>query len=255
VATKRIHTLPLGRYLRRIPSYELKDHLFDRLSARYLDSPDLFHGWNNMCRRSLTVAEQAGATTVVERASTLPVVQRRLVEREFDEYADGAQFTSDRRVRRATAELGAADAVLVPSEFVYKSFLDEGFEESKLHLVPFGVDADQFSPSPVDDGEFSALFVGQVSLRKGVQYLLPAWQSADVSGTLRLAGEVTENAEAVVDRYRDDPLSSSSAGRTTWNESTRGPRCSSSRVSRKEARSSVTRQWHQGSPRLSPERG
>lgn len=199
-------TVPFGSLLKRTPNYLLKDTLFDLATTRLVGEPELFHGWNNMCLRTLGRANRAGATTVVERASSHPTVQRRLVEREYREHGVDQSFVSDRTHRRAVAELERADAVFVPSEFVYDSFREEGVPDDKLYTIPFGVDTATFAP-PANLARsgtgFTALFAGQVSIRKGIQYLLPAWEKADVDGTLRIAGEVQDAAEPIVERYRN----------------------------------------------------
>jgi glycosyltransferase involved in cell wall biosynthesis len=75
-------------------------------------------------------------------------------------------------------ELIEADFVIVPSRFARDSLLAEGVPPRKLIEVPFGVDLQHFVPAP-DRPEvpFRAIFVGQVSLRKGVPDLLEAWRS------------------------------------------------------------------------------
>lgn len=206
----RVRTLPFGRYLRRIPNYYLKDVAFDAMAARELPTNvDLVHGWNGMCLRTLNRAAENGAVTVVERASSHPTTQQRLIDRELKTHSDDAsgRRLDDRHHDRQVAELVAADAVFVPSGFVYDSHREQGFDNDSLVPIPFGVDASAFdsSDNTTDDGGFTALFVGQVSVRKGVQYLLPAWERADVAGELRLAGEVTPDAEVIADQYRDDP--------------------------------------------------
>ncbi|CDK40708.1 glycosyltransferase family 4 protein [Halorubrum sp. AJ67] len=196
-----------GSILRKIPNYHVKDVLFNRLTARKIEGSDLFHGWNNMCLHSLRTAKSVGAKTVVERASTHPTVQRSLVQQERERFGVDEPSRNERLHERAVTELTEADAVFVPSEFVYESFLDEGFNEKQLYQIPFGVDHEQFAPPENyirSEHPFSALFVGSISLRKGIQYLLPAWKQADVDGTLRIAGEVTKPAEPIVDQYRED---------------------------------------------------
>jgi glycosyltransferase involved in cell wall biosynthesis len=211
IPANKVTAVPFGRLLNKCPNYYLKDSSFDFLASRYLpESFDALHGWNNMCLRCLRRAKECGAVTVVERASTHPSVQRRLVEEEYERFNVNRSLSSDRTVRRMNRELQETDAVFVPSQFVYDSFLDEGFDNSDLRLIPFGVDTEMFHPSrrenyQRDKGKFRAVFVGQVSLRKGIQYLLPAWTRADVDGELIVAGQVTDPAEDIVDEYRDDP--------------------------------------------------
>lgn len=206
VSSNRITTVPLGQIIGRIPNYFLKDISFDYISSRYIDNPDVFHGWNNMCLKSLRTAKASGAVTVVERASTHPAVQRELVETEFKQFGIEESIYNERQFQRGITELAESDVVFVPSEFVYESFLEQGFDDSDLRLIPFGVDTEMFTP-PSDlarkNRDFTVLFVGQISLRKGIQYLLPAWERADVDGTLMLAGTITDRTEEIVEKYHD----------------------------------------------------
>lgn len=198
----------LGSFINRCPWYYPTDLTFDLYSLSQLDHPDIFHGWRNMSLRSIRRANRRGATTVVEGASTHPEVQKRLVENEYRKYSVNKKLMNKYHFSRAINELEESDYIFVPSEFVYNSFLENGFNEEKIILIPFGVNVDVFHP-PEDysrsDGEFLALFVGQISLRKGIQYLLPAWSEADIEGKLILAGKVTDTAADVVNQYRTDP--------------------------------------------------
>lgn len=62
--------------------------------------------------------------------------------------------------------------MFVPSDFVYDSFLDQGFSEDDLVKIPLGVGTESFT-SHTDpgrpDGEFTRLFVGPLPLRKDIQ--------------------------------------------------------------------------------------
>lgn len=201
--------VPFGTLLNRCPNYFLKDTAFDLLASRRLpESFNALHGWNSMCLRCLRKAKEQGALTVVERASTHPSVQRRLVEEEYNRYDVDSSLSSDRTVRRVNEELRETEVVFVPSQFVYESFLEEGFDDKKLRLIPFGVDTKTFHPPRKEqrrsNDKFQAVFVGQISLRKGIQYLLPAWEQANVDGELLIAGKVTDSAEEIVDKYRDN---------------------------------------------------
>lgn len=55
--------------------------------------------------------------------------------------------------------------------------MEHGVEASRIHVVPYGVDLEQFHP-PAEPpaGPFRVLFVGQLTQRKGVKYLLEAWR-------------------------------------------------------------------------------
>ena len=80
-------------------------------------------------------------------------------------------------LNRGQKEYELADIITVPSTFALRSFLELGFDEKKLRLIPYGVALSSFYPSsPPDPERFRVLFVGLVGLRKGVIHLLRAFE-------------------------------------------------------------------------------
>ncbi len=99
-------------------------------------------------------------------------------------------------------EISLADRILVGSSFVKQSFLAEGVAEDKLVVVPYGADTRLFEPS--EDWEklgdaFRVLFVGQIGQRKGISYLLRAYERFRAVGTtLTLVGALQGDGEAFI---------------------------------------------------------
>lgn len=90
------------------------------------------------------------------------------------------------------AECDLANQILVGSSFARDSFIAEGIPADKLTVVPYGVDLSLFSPQSAGihagDG-FRVLFVGQIGQRKGISYLLKAYDRFRGNGTsLTLVG-------------------------------------------------------------------
>jgi glycosyltransferase involved in cell wall biosynthesis len=75
-------------------------------------------------------------------------------------------------------EIELADAILVGSSYARDSFVAEGVPPSKLWVVPYGVDLNTFSRRRAhrSDDEFRIVFAGQLIQRKGVSYLLRAYE-------------------------------------------------------------------------------
>lgn len=79
---------------------------------------------------------------------------------------------------RLDVECELADRILVGSTFVRDSFVAVGYDPRKISVIPYGVDTERFAPgtSSRDDGTFRVLFVGQIGQRKGMSYLLKAYE-------------------------------------------------------------------------------
>ncbi|MFB6218757.1 MAG: hypothetical protein ABEH77_06205, partial [Halobacteriaceae archaeon] len=91
VPRDRLTTVPLGEHASLLPYY-YKDLAFDLISERAVGTPELLHGWNNMCLRTIRRVADHGGVTVVERASTHPAVQRELVEAEYRRHGVDEEF-------------------------------------------------------------------------------------------------------------------------------------------------------------------
>ena len=146
---------------------------------------------------------RAGAITVVDRASAHPVVQHALLREEFGRFGLSYPAVNERTVAKHVQEYAEADWIIVPSEFVYRTMVDQGVPAAKLRHLPLGVSTERFCPGAKEDDVFRVLFVGAVSLRKGVPDLLEGFRRAGLRrpSELILVGEPFPEARAFLAKY------------------------------------------------------
>ncbi len=148
---------------------------FDRWMAERLEPCDVFHCLSSFGSQSHRAARtKHGALTVCDRGSTHIEFQDEILRDEFARF--GATFAGidSRLVERELEEYALCDLIFVPSSFVMRTFLDKDVPREKLRLNPYGVDLRMFHREPKSDRTFRVLFVGMVSLRKGLPYLFEA---------------------------------------------------------------------------------
>jgi glycosyltransferase involved in cell wall biosynthesis len=95
------------------------------------------------------------------------------------------------------AEVASADSVLVLSTFHKRTFSESGVPEEKLTMTHLGVDLELFKPRPRlgRGAPFRVLFVGQITQRKGLSYLIRAFEQADLpDAELTLVGAICGSA-------------------------------------------------------------
>lgn len=80
------------------------------------------------------------------------------------------------KIERKEQEIQLADHIFVASSFVRSSLTEAGIAPEKITVIPFGAPTNYFQPQVKPDQLFRVLFVGRVGPRKGVHYLLQAWQ-------------------------------------------------------------------------------
>ena len=121
-------------------------------------------------------AQALGGRHICDRGSSHIRVQDRLMREEYARWNVPYEGIDARVVAKEEAEYDGADLITVPSGFAERSFLDMGVSPDKLRRIPYGSRIERFRQVGEPDAEgFDVLFVGQVSLRKGILYLLDAF--------------------------------------------------------------------------------
>ena len=77
------------------------------------------------------------------------------------------------------------DGYLVATEFYLRRFVKAGLPEDRMYLRPLFVGDPGFVPQ--GDGGY-ALFMGRLSVEKGVRTVLEAWRELDIPLKIRGAG-------------------------------------------------------------------
>jgi alpha-maltose-1-phosphate synthase len=160
-----------------------RDARFDRWVARHwAGAGDVYWGFQGSCLESLRAARQAGAIAVAEFATAHVTSAIEILSREAERHPEWAETISnfhfpDWYRERLEQEPAAADFCVVASEFSRRSLERVGVPETKIKLLPLGVDVQDFAFAPrTTSGPFRILFVGGIGQRKGIKYLLEAYQ-------------------------------------------------------------------------------
>jgi glycosyltransferase involved in cell wall biosynthesis len=155
----------------------LADITFSTFVARNLTDCDLYVGMSGTALQAGKKAHQRGARFICDRGSAHIRVQDQLLREEHDDWGLPFSGIDQRTMDHEEAEYAEADLITVPSTFAFRSFVEQGVPAKKLRLLPYGVNVELFQAvaEPVE-GRFDVLFVGGMSLQKGVQYLVQAYQ-------------------------------------------------------------------------------
>ncbi|MEL6965507.1 MAG: glycosyltransferase family 4 protein, partial [Pseudomonadota bacterium] len=118
--------------------------------------------------------------------------------------------------RDIASDVRQADATLVVSDFVRDTFIQRGYDPSRLHVIYLGVD-DNFVtclddliargwPPPKTDDSLRLTFAGTISRRKGVPELAQALEGlSDLPWTLDLIGPVDDDISSDHASFLKDP--------------------------------------------------
>lgn len=149
---------------------------FDRWVARHMPACNAYVAISGAGEFSGPRAQSLGAKYICDRGSAHLRYTEQILSDEFRRWGLPTTITPERFIAREEAEYAQADAVTVPSEFARRSFIEMGVPAEKVRKIPYGVRLDRFRrmAEPPRD-RFEALFVGAMSLQKGLPYLLLAF--------------------------------------------------------------------------------
>lgn len=165
----------------RISSLFISD-LFDRMVARDLarhrpSERFIFHGWNGFCERSLIAAKARGGIGVVERSCPHEDFEAELIREEKEHLLKRPVARHEEPIhRKMKREYDIADYIIVPSQYSLRSFIERGFSPAKVLVVPIANEKSTV-PGSSPKGKFTVLCVGGDFYRKGMYYLLKAWEA------------------------------------------------------------------------------
>ncbi|TFD17285.1 glycosyltransferase [Cryobacterium sp. TMT1-21] len=98
----------------------------------------------------------------------------------YDEIDVRRELHPNHYVERVEAEIHLADLILSPSSLVTGQMRDNGVDKKKVVQIPYAVDLERFSPPKTErtSGRPRLVYVGQISRRKGIPFLIEAMRSA-----------------------------------------------------------------------------
>lgn len=180
---------------------------FDRWTERQIATlfrnghpVDALIGISGSSLRAGQFLQRRGGIFLCDRGSTHQRYQEQIIADEYRRWGVERAVSDDRDTVREEAIYAAADAITVPSSVARRSFLEMGLPPEKVHVIPYGVRLEHFSPSGTPSPEeFSVLFAGSVGLRKGIPYLLQAFaQLRAPRKRLRIVGAVQPEIRPVL---------------------------------------------------------
>lgn len=199
--------------------YTMKRRWMDVRTSYYLkrSRANLFHGWTHSALRSIPVAKKMGMVTIVERGNSHPMHTKAILEKEYEKYniksyhntKDDNFFLKPFNLWRyefneALDELKISDYIFVNSNFCAQTYINYGIDRKKIIVIPRGFDPQIYTPRPPQQRKekFILLFVGNLHVRKGIKYILEAWEDLNLKNAeLWFVGNVADEVKWLVNKY------------------------------------------------------
>ena len=182
---------------------------FDEWTLRRIPECDAFIGISGAGLKTGKLVQRRGGKFICDRGSSHIRYRAELIAEEYARWGVPELAHEDPRdIEREETIYAMADALTVPSTYAARTYLERGVPAERLHVLPYGVLLDRFhkvADPPTD--RFEVLYVGRVSLAKGVQYLLEAFaRLPHPSKHLTVIGGVMPEMKAVLHRLPTDQV-------------------------------------------------
>jgi glycosyltransferase involved in cell wall biosynthesis len=169
---------PYGEF--KFRSTKSVDRAATAILRRAKRPPDVYMALSQTGTSSGRTAKELGVMYVCDRGSTHIEEQKSILEQEHQLHGLAPPRIDPRSIERELIEYEMSDLITVPSKFVERTFIKRGVDSRKLLVVPYGANLSMFRPTVAkQDGAFEVLFVGALSIRKGLPYLLDAFSKVN----------------------------------------------------------------------------
>ncbi len=166
---------------------------------------DRFFGFNTNCLEVIEYLKEKDIFTVVDQVDP-GRVEEDMVFEEAGRWPGWVKLPGrlpDEYWQRLAAEWAMATVVLVNSEWSKQALIQQGVPPHKIEVVSLGIDLGRWTPGqPVEaQGPLKVLWLGSVTLRKGIQYLVQAAQLLQKEAIEFIVAGPVAVADAVVKTF------------------------------------------------------
>ena len=191
--------------------FKIDDYLnryFDYTAMSNLEFKDLdiLIGWSSFSYCSFLKAKNEKCISILERGSTHIEYQNEILKEEYELLNLKPKLISKYIIDKEKKEYELADYIMVPTEYAKKTFIDKGVSEKKIIKNYYGVDLSEFKYERLEKekiSKFRIIYTGTISIRKGVIYLLEAFDELDLENSeLLLIGDIDSDVNSRLNKYK-----------------------------------------------------
>ena len=185
--------------------------LFAKKASKLTNFSDtnILVGWSSFSLYSFEESKKYNCINILERGSTHIEFQRDILREEYDLLGIRPDLPSRKLIEIEQKEYELSDYICVPSEFAKKTFLDKGYDENKVVKTIYGVDLSKFNVHGKikTKNKFNIICVGSLSVRKGIIYLINAFNDLKLKNSnLIFVGNVEKKLDKILSQKLNDRI-------------------------------------------------
>jgi glycosyltransferase involved in cell wall biosynthesis len=148
----------------------------------------------------MNAAKKNGGTLVGIATVPHPRFDEQIIAEEYKHFGD---IPPDINAETKSAIAASFDYIIAQSELTRDTYIQNGFPEDRIWVAPLDVDTEQFKPQPKRDDVFRVTFLSDIHIKKGLHYLLAAWQRLSIPNSELLIVGRMNVPDKVEQEYRE----------------------------------------------------
>lgn len=188
--------------------------LYARQAAKILlktPPTEIYHYRSGYGHQSVKAANEMGMLTLCDHSLAHPATIDYLV-RNQGRLPHGISYLPIKKVwQNVLLDINLADYVLVNSDFVKETFIHQGWDSDRIHVVYTGIDGEFLKAVPSRSYDATGkqpvklLFAGELGPRKGAEFLIGALQRInDLPWQLEIIGSIDPAVKHRFDAFLSD---------------------------------------------------
>ncbi len=179
----------------------------EAIYCRTLKKNDIAYLWPGISLATYKQLKDRGCTIIYEGVNTHEAHSKAILDKAYAELnLPSTHGVSTEKIVTESAKLALADYVYSCSPIMTQSMLDNGVPKNKILQTSYGLGAEAildgiYSTALVPDKVPTFIFVGSISVRKGVHLLLDYWVKAKLEAKLKLVGTIEPSIKSLVENY------------------------------------------------------
>lgn len=203
IVRKSINILPL-KYRRIFIGF--LNEIYDLIVSIIIPKNfNVFIGWSSVSLKTLKKIKNKNKLTFIEKGSIHIKDQNEIMQKEYRKYGINYPKILSSSINREEEEYKLVDKITITSNFVKKTFNKRNIK-NKFFLNPVGVNAKNFNfnKKKIKLNNFNILYVGGVTIGKGLPYLINAFNDLNLKNSkLHLVGKYEKYIKNLVNRINN----------------------------------------------------
>ena len=179
----------------------------EAIYCRTLKQGDIAYLWPGIPLATYKRLKDRGCKIIYEGVNTHEAHSKAILDKEYTKLnLELSHGVTAEKVVDESAKLELADFIFSCSPIMTQSMLRNGIPQHKILQTSYGLSGTAildgvYSKAPVPEKVPTFIFVGSISVRKGVHLLLDYWVRAKLNAKLQLVGTIEPAIKSLVEKY------------------------------------------------------